>query len=144
MSNTEMDTMHSQQFVEPLRLFVVEDSPHFRAVLAEELQVPGEIEIVGFAESESESIKKLSEVKVDAAIVDLKLKQGSGLGILKYFASLSGRRPRLIVFTNHPFPELKLHCMQLGADYFFDKSVEYDELRKTINALRLAKLAPVN
>lgn len=126
----------------PLRIFVVEDSPHFRAVLSEELQIPGEVEIVGFAESEAESIRKLSEVEVDAAIVDLKLKQGSGLGILQHFAAQPGSpRPRLIVFTNHPFPELKLHCMQLGADYFFDKSVEYEELRRTITTLQRAKRA---
>lgn len=127
----------------PLRLFVVEDSPHFRAVLAEELQVPGEVEIVGFADTEAESISRLSEEHVDAAIVDLKLKQGSGLGILKHFGMrASAARPRLIVFTNHPFPELKLHCIQLGADYFFDKSGEYDELRKTIAALRAEKTNP--
>lgn len=128
----------------PLRLFVVEDSPHFRAVLSEELQVPGEVEIVGFAESEAESIRKLTEVEVDAAIVDLKLKQGSGLGILQHFATRANdERPRLIVFTNHPFPELKLHCMQLGADYFFDKSVEYEELRRTITSLHRAKRAAI-
>jgi DNA-binding NarL/FixJ family response regulator len=126
----------------PLRLFVVEDSPHFRAVLSEELQVPGEVEIVGFAESEAESIKALSETSVDAAIVDLKLKHGSGLGILKYFSQAGNKeRPRLIVFTNHPFPELKLHCLKLGADYFFDKSIEYEALRKTINDLSQAKMA---
>lgn len=134
--------MTQTQAAGPLRLFVVEDSPHFRAVLSEELQIPGEVEIVGFAESEAESIRQLTELEVDAAIVDLKLKQGSGLGILQHFAAHSNaHRPRLIVFTNHPFPELKLHCMQLGADYFFDKSIEYDELRKTIGSLRLAKRA---
>ena len=126
----------------PLRLFVAEDSPHVRAVLAEELAVPGEVEIVGFAETEADSIKALSETAVDAAIVDLKLKTGSGLGILRHFAGAAGNgRPRLIVFTNHPFPELKRHCMQLGADYFFDKSAEYDALRQTIGHLRAAKLA---
>lgn len=137
--------MNHKQSREPLRLFVVEDSPHFRAVLSEELEVPGEVEIVGYAESESESIRKLSDMKVDAAIVDLKLKQGSGLGILQHFSGHAAEsRPQLIVFTNHPFPELKLHCMQLGADYFFDKSIEYDELRKTIASLRDAKLAAVS
>lgn len=135
----EMKQEHEK---EPLKLFVIEDSPHFRAVLAEELQVPGEVEIVGFAESEAESIRKLQETQVDAAIVDLKLKQGSGLGILQHFASQPrALRPCLIVFTNHPFPELKLHCMQLGADYFFDKSAEYEELRRTITALWRDKLA---
>jgi len=128
----------------PLRVFVVEDSPHIRQVLAEELVVPGEVEIVGFAESEAESIKALSEREVDAAIVDLRLKEGSGLGILKRFGlDTSPRRPKLIVFTNHTFPELRLHCLQLGADYFFDKSAEYDALRRTIFELRQNKIASV-
>ena len=57
-----------------LRVFLVEDSPHVRDLLLDFLNVPGEIEIVGYADNETESVAALLAEPVDAVIVDLKLR----------------------------------------------------------------------
>ncbi len=121
----------------PLRVFLVEDSPHVRDLLLDFLHVPGEVEIIGYADTEDDSVEAIIAQPVDAVIVDLKLKEGSGMAVIERLrkANLSPS-PKLIVFTNHPFPEIKRRAMKLGADYFFDKSADYDSVRTTLQALR--------
>ncbi len=120
-----------------LRVFLVEDSPHVRDLLLDFLNIPGEIEIVGFADNEIDSVAAVLADPVDAVIVDLKLREGSGMAVIeKVRRSTLQPQPKIIVFTNHPFPEIRKRAMQLGADYFFDKSLEYDSVRTTLQALR--------
>ena len=120
-----------------LRVYLVEDSPHVRDLLLDFLNVPGEVEIVGYADNEIESVAAMLADPVDAVIVDLKLREGSGMAVIeKLRAAKLNREPKIIVFTNHPFPEIRARAMQLGADYFFDKSADYDSVRTTLQALR--------
>ena len=121
----------------PIRVFLVEDSPHVRDLLLDFLHVPGEVEITGFADNEIESVAAILADPVDAVIVDLKLREGSGMAVIEKLRSAKLiPQPKIIVFTNHPFPEIRRRAMQLGADYFFDKSAEYDSVRATLLALR--------
>jgi len=121
----------------PIRVFLVEDSPHVRDLLLDFLHVPGEVEITGFADNEIESVAAILADPVDAVIVDLKLREGSGMAVIEKLRSAKLiPQPKIIVFTNHPFPEIRRRAMQLGADYFFDKSAEYDSVRTTLQALR--------
>ncbi len=120
-----------------LRVYLVEDSPHVRDLLLDFLNVPGEIEIVGNADNEIESVAAMLADPVDAVIVDLKLREGSGMAVIeKLRAAKLNPEPKIIVFTNHPFPEIRARAMQLGADYFFDKSADYDSIRSTLQTLR--------
>ncbi len=121
-----------------LRVFLVEDSPHVRDLLLDFLNEPGEVEIVGYADNEAESVAAIIADPVDAVIVDLKLREGSGMAVIeKLRAAKFDKQPKIIVFTNHPFPEIRKRAMQLGADYFYDKSAEYDSVRSTLQALRV-------
>ncbi len=131
------DQMEGSSGVPALRVYLVEDSAHVRELLLDFLQVPGEVEIVGYADNEAESMAAMIANPVDAVIVDLKLRQGSGMGVIEQLrrAHLTPS-PKIIVFTNHPFPEIRKRAMQLGADYFFDKSADYDSVRSTLQSLR--------
>ena len=121
----------------PLRVYLVEDSAHVRELLLDFLQIPGEVEIVGFSDNESESMAAMIAHPVDVAIVDLKLREGSGMGVIEKLRNAQlVPSPKIIVFTNHPFPEIRRRAMQLGADYFFDKSADYDSVRATLQLLR--------
>ena len=47
----------------------------------------------------------------------------------------------IVVFTNHAFPEYEAACMQLGADYFFDKSNQIGPLKDLLHALHRSKMS---
>ncbi len=69
-------------------------------------------------------------------MLDLQLKQGTGLGVLKSLAH--GARPantKIIVFTNYAFPQYRDRSLSLGADYFFDKAREFHRVREVLNQL---------
>jgi len=119
-----------------LRIVIVEDSAMIRARLAETLAEIPRLEIVGQAETEAEAVSLLRQGGWDATILDLQLKKGTGLGVLKAIAQ--GNRPaeaKVIVFTNFAFPQYKERSLMLGADFFFDKSREFHRVREVLAEL---------
>ncbi|MDO5623315.1 MAG: response regulator [Pseudomonadota bacterium] len=113
----------------PVRTYIVEDNPTIRENLIATLQELGRIAPVGFAETEEQGSAWLSQsgAQWDLAIVDLFLKQGSGLGVLQ---ACRARKPeqKVVVLTNYATPDIRTRCEQLGVDAVFDKSNEIDAL----------------
>ncbi|RZJ26408.1 MAG: response regulator [Haliea sp.] len=111
------------------RAYIVEDSPTIRQNLIETLQELALVEAVGVAETEQEGKRWLAQNDTywDLAIVDLFLREGSGLNILE---ACRFRRPgqKMIVLSNHATNDVRWRCAQLGADAVFDKSTEIDAL----------------
>ena len=125
----------SRNFVDgtKLRVVIVEDSAMIRARLAETLTEIPNLEIIGQVETEAEAVALLLQGGWDATVLDLQLKKGTGLGVLKALAQ--DKRPaaaKVIVFTNFAFPQYKDRSLQLGADYFFDKSREFHRVREVL------------
>ena len=110
-----------------LTAFIVEDSPVIRENLVAALEEMAPIQVVGTAEDEASALRWLGENVCDLAIVDIFLKSGSGLGVLKT-ASLSERPIKLVVLSNYATPDMRRKCLELGADRVFDKSNEIDAL----------------
>lgn len=112
-----------------LRAYIVEDSPTIRENLIETLHELAEVDAVGLADTEREAKAWLAQHadEWDVAVVDLFLREGSGLGVVE---SLRGRRrgQKVIVLSNHATSDMRRRCAQLGADAVFDKSTEIDAL----------------
>ena len=116
-----------------LRVVIVEDSAIIRARLTETLSEIPNLEIIGQAESESDALSLLGESEWDAVVLDLQLKEGTGLGILKKLRQ--GGRPshtKVIVFTNYAFPQYRERSLSFGADFFFDKAREFHRVRDVL------------
>jgi len=106
----------------PLRVVIVEDSERIRARLEEALNEIDNLVIAGEAATEAEARSMLTSCAWDLAILDLQLKQGTGLGVLKAIGSR--RRGKIAVLTNYAFPQYRNRSLALGADFFFDKARE--------------------
>jgi DNA-binding NarL/FixJ family response regulator len=114
---------------------VVEDS----AVLAERLQemltsLEG-IRLAGVVDGEAAAIEALANNPVDVVLLDLHLRQGTGLGVLREL-NKKGGRPVVIVFTNYDLAEYRRAAMECGAEYFLDKSFDMDRLPTIMEQLR--------
>lgn len=112
-----------------LKTYIVEDSPIIRDSLIAALEEMAPIQVVGFAEDEPAAVQWLT-VPANAAelvIVDIFLKQGSGLGVLAAARRVQLGRT-LVVLSNHATPEMRRRCTELGANKVFDKSNELDAL----------------
>jgi two-component system, OmpR family, response regulator len=112
-----------------LRTYIVEDNATIRENLIGTLEELASIEALGWAETENEAKGWLAQHddQWDLAIVDLFLKQGSGLGVLEACRGRTGGQ-RVVVLSNYATADMRKRCLQLGADAVFDKSNEIDGL----------------
>ena len=109
--------------------YLVEDSATIRENLISTLEEIAPVQVVGFAETEHEASAWLSAHDADwkLVIVDLFLKEGSGLGVLKGCQN-RGADQKVVVLTNYATTDIRRRCAELGSDAVFDKSNELEEL----------------
>ena len=115
--------------MQPLRTYIVEDSQVIRENLIATLEELVPVEVVGTAEDESTAVQwlKRADNNLDLLIVDIFLKAGSGLGVLKAAHALP-QKHNVVVLSNYATPDIRTNCLELGADKVFDKSNEIDAL----------------
>lgn len=112
-----------------LQAFIVEDNPTIRENLIGTLEELTCVKVAGTSATEDEALAWLEQNGNgwDLLIVDLFLKQGSGIHLAQ---SLDARRPnqKVVVFSNYINANIRKRCAQLGVDAVFDKSTEIDSL----------------
>ncbi len=109
--------------------FIVEDSPIILDNLVATLEELSPVKVVGSAPDEAGALRWLADPgnRADLLIIDIFLKAGSGLGVLRQ-ASQSANAGRRVVLTNYATPDMRAKCTALGAHRVFDKSSELEEL----------------
>jgi DNA-binding NarL/FixJ family response regulator len=112
-----------------VKTFIVEDNPIILEKLVTTLQELTPVHVVGSAADEARAMAWLDDPANDCEllIVDIFLKSGSGLGVLRRTAG-RGEPGRRVVLTNYATPDVRDACRDLGADRVFDKSSELEEL----------------
>lgn len=125
-----------RSLVKTLHTFVIEDSPVIRQNLVSTLEDLTSVKVVGVADTEAEAIRVLSNpsLRVDLVIVDVILREGTGLGVLRrHEIKRAGRH--FVVFSNYATAEVRSRATSLGASRVFDKSGEIDALIAYCNEL---------
>ncbi len=117
-----------------MKVFIVDDS----AVVCERLEtmlseIP-EVEIIGQAGKPVEAIKSIQSLNPDVVILDIRMPGGSGIDVLEYIKK-DNLDPTVIILTNYPYPQYRKKCMERGADFFFDKSTEFEKIIEVIKKL---------
>ena len=130
--------------MQTLKTYIVEDSQVIRDSLIATLEELVPVSVVGTAESEMAAVQWLSHLDhpVDLLIVDIFLKAGSGLGVLRAAQKLKGHRT-VVVLSNYATADIRRRCLELGADRVFDKSNEIDALISYCNTLARGETASV-
>ncbi|MDM0103647.1 response regulator [Variovorax sp. J22R24] len=107
--------------------FLVEDNRTIRDNLIPALEDLADATVVGLAETESEAVAWLNSRPDDwqLLVVDLFLKEGSGLGVLRNCMNRPASK-RAVVLSNYINADIRARCMALGADAVFDKSRELE------------------
>ena len=120
-----------------LKTFIVEDSPVIRQSLIATLEELASVVVVGTAEDEPQATQWLSQSEnmADLVIVDIFLKAGSGLGVLRAAQVAAKAQRKLVVLSNYATADMRIKCQDLGADRVFDKSNDIDALLLYCNQL---------
>jgi DNA-binding NarL/FixJ family response regulator len=119
-----------------LQTYLVEDSLLIQKSLVTTLEELTPVAVVGMAQDERTAVAWLANPThpVDLVIIDIFLKGGSGLGVLKSLKALNSRA-KLVVLTNYATSDMRRKCLELGANKVFDKSNDIDTLIQYCNQL---------
>lgn len=127
-----------------LKVFLIEDSPLLQELLGSILSDLDGVEYCGCADGETEALRRLAELHVDLVVIDIELKQGSGIGVLDALQTDSGLygTPRKVVLTNYAHATMRQRCERFGMDVFFDKSMQITQLIDYVNDTAAQKHPP--
>ena len=117
-----------------MRVFVVEDSAPVRERLVEMIDEIDGFEVVGQAVTCEEAVLGITRTRPDIAIFDIQLANGSGIEAL---AEVKRRLPglRAIVLTNHATPQHEKASFDAGAEYFLDKSADFEKMAGILHGM---------
>ena len=128
-----------------MRVFIADDSSVVVERLADLLkEVPG-AQLVGQAGDVPDAVRSIQKMKPDALILDLQMPGGSGLDVLRAVRK-DCPRLRVLICTNYPYPQYREECLSAGADYFLDKSADFEKIPAIFRELiqNETKTLPVN
>lgn len=115
-----------------MKVFLADDSAVTRQRLAEMVRnLNNGMEVCGEAASAGEAIRGIHQAQPDVVVLDIRMPEGGGLLVLDVIKREQSRTV-FIVFTNYPHPHYRQRCMELGAEYFLDKSKDIDELSQIL------------
>lgn len=111
-----------------MKVVIIDDSAAVRERLVIMISdLPG-LEVSGQAEDVQEGIRLIRELKPDVVLLDIRMREGSGFNVLKYIRNGIQPKPLVVVITNYPYPQYQKKCLENGADYFLDKSSEFEKI----------------
>jgi DNA-binding NarL/FixJ family response regulator len=118
----------------PLTTILVEDSKTIRENLIAAMTELANVAVIAVAETAAEALAALETHGEgwDLAVVDLFLKEGSGLTVLRA-CRLRPSHQHAVVLTNYPTSEMRRLCLALGADAVFDKSNDLEAFFELCN-----------
>ena len=121
-----------------MRVIIIDDSAAVRARLVAMLaEAPG-VDVVAATRDGFEGVTLARLHAPDAVILDLNLPGISGLEVLDLLKARPNP-PVVIVLTNHPHACYRAACMRGGADFFFDKSCDFERLVVAVGALATSR-----
>ena len=123
-----------------IKAFIADDSLVVRERLVTMLDELAGIEIVGQAETVAEAISTIGKLQPNVVILDIRMPDGSGIDVLQTIKQ-DEPAPVVIVLTNYPYPAYRQKCLQAGADFFLDKSTEFDQIPKLFERYKQSREA---
>lgn len=119
-----------------LRVFLVEDSCAVRELVVAELcAIPG-IALAGCADTENDALLQLQGLHCDVLIIDIELKQGNGMSLLRKLCEAKTHAGDLkIIFSNNICDAYRRAGARYGVRHFFDKSFDLPRLRALLEPL---------
>ena len=121
--------------MDKLKVFISDDSTTVRERLVTmALDLP-EVDVVGQAADAPASLDAIRQTQPDVVILDIRMPGGSGIEVLRTLKKMTPS-PAVIMLTNFAYVQYRTKCEEAGADFFFDKSTEFDKIPQALEQVR--------
>ena len=117
-----------------IRVFIADGSSVVLERLADLLREVPEAELVGLASNASAAVRRIQSIKPDALILGLPIRGGSGLDVLRAIRS-DNLHLQVLFCTDDPETQYREESVKAGANYFLDKSVEFEKIPAILREL---------
>lgn len=109
----------------PLRVFIADDSRFVMEQLTTLLATVEGVQIVGAARTTGAAIRGIRHLTPDLVMFDFQMPDSTAIDVLKAIKQ-GDDPPRVMMLTNQAYPQSQTTCAECGADYFFDKSQDFE------------------
>jgi DNA-binding NarL/FixJ family response regulator len=117
-----------------VKVLLVDDSSIVRDRLEAMISEVPKVETISQAKDLLEALGLLKKLDPEVVVLDIEMTGGSGIDLLREVKKRK-QPPLAIVLTNLSDSQYRKKCMDAGADFFFDKSTEFDKVAKVLNQL---------
>lgn len=117
-----------------MKVFLVDDSVVIRQRLKRLLVDVQNVKVIGEAGDAREAMEMILKQKPDVVLLDIHLLNGNGIDMLQKLKNIKPA-PAVIMLTNYPYPQYRQKSFEIGADFFFVKSTEFDKIIPALNQL---------
>jgi DNA-binding NarL/FixJ family response regulator len=119
-----------------MNVFLVDDARLIRQRLTKMLAPLKGVQVIGEAADAADAIQAIRHLHPDVVILDLQLRHGTGFDVL-HAVKQDAPLPVVILLTNFPYPLFRQKGLAAGADFFFDKSTEFQNIPTVLSQLSL-------
>jgi DNA-binding NarL/FixJ family response regulator len=127
--------VYNAYVMDKLKVFISDDSATVRERLVTmALDLPA-IAVVGQAQDVPGSLHAIDQTRPDVVILDIRMPGGNGIEVLRRLKKMNPA-PKVIMLTNFAYVQYRTKCAEAGADFFFDKSTEFDKLPQALEEVR--------
>lgn len=118
-------------------LLIVDDSEQIRTSLHALLNTVEGITSIRQAATLGQALDSVRQDPPTLVILDMRLPDGMGMDFIEPIKRLA---PAVLIamLTVYSHDALRRHCLELGADWFFDKFTETDDLLDVVRQVALA------
>src|SRR5258706_1438382 len=117
-----------------MRIVIADDSTVVRQRLIRLVDDVRGVEVVGQADDVPLAKNLVEMLKPDVAILDIRMPTGSGADLVPNLKRMDPDL-KIIMLTNYAYPENRKKCIDSGADFFFDKSTEFQKVVTVLKSL---------
>src|ERR1051325_148529 len=116
------------------RVFVVDDHPIVRQGLEAQSATQPALTMCGEAEDIADAVTRIGQAKPDLVIVDISLKNGNGIDLVK---RLKAKTPslRILVWSMYPDNLYAERALRAGAQGYVNKGVDAGKIMEAIHAV---------
>ena len=115
-----------------IRVLLVDDHQIVRSGVRRLLEATGSIEVVGEASGVREALDRTRELEPDVVVLDLTLRDGSGLDVI---ADMRAVGARVVILSMQDEPAYARKAFELGAQGYVVKDAADDELASAIDTV---------
>lgn len=126
-----------------MKVAVIEDNVPVRQLLVRRAEKLDGITVVAQASGEDEAVDAVMATAPDVVLLDLRLAQGTGLSVL---SRIRGRdyAGQVFVLSSEDSETYAGLCRRRGADGFYDKAFDFEQLLTDLSALSALGETPLH